>query len=56
MNICKVFFLKIVRRLINKEFYKRLLKIQICDAKGYEKEHSKEILKELNITQKILYK
>ena len=40
----------------NKEFYKRLLKIQICDAKGYEKEHSKEILKELNITQKILYK
>ena len=31
----------------NKEFYKRLLKIKMCDAKGYEKEHSKMILKDL---------
>lgn len=32
----------------NVEFYKRLLKIKICDAKGYEKEHSNLILEELN--------
>lgn len=26
----------------NVNFYKRLLKIQMCDAKGYEEEHSKK--------------
>ena len=35
----------------NIDFYKRLLKIQICDAKGYEQEHSKKILQQLNYTK-----
>jgi len=33
----------------NKEFYKRLLKIQIFNAKGYEIEHSKKIIDRLNM-------
>ena len=36
----------------NVVFYKRLLKIQMCDAKGYEEEHSKKIMEQLNHTQK----
>lgn len=39
----------------NADFYKRLLKIQLCDAKGYEKEHSKKLIKQLNHTKEILY-
>ena len=38
---------------INKEnidFYKRLLKIQKCDAKGYEKEHAMQIYQQLENT------
>ena len=38
----------------NVVFYKRLLKIQMCDAKGYEEEHSKKIMGQLNYTQKKL--
>lgn len=34
----------------NVEFYKRLLKIQKCDAKGYEYEHSLRIIKQLDDT------
>lgn len=36
------------------EFYIRLLKIQKCDAQGYEIQHSLKILESLNITEKIL--
>ena len=36
----------------NVKFYNRLLKIQMCDAKGYEEEHSKKIMEQLNHTQK----
>ena len=39
----------------NVNFYKRLLKIQMCDAKGYEEEHSKKIIEQLNHIQKKLY-
>lgn len=35
----------------NIEFYKRLLKIKICDAKGYEIEHSKMIIDNLEKTR-----
>lgn len=38
----------------NLNFYKRLLKIKICDAKGYEEEHYKLINKELNKLKKSL--
>ena len=38
----------------NLDFYKRLLKIKIYDAKGYEEEHSKIINEELDKLQKIL--
>ena len=38
----------------NSDFYKRLLKIKICDAKGYEEEHSKIINKELDKLKKLL--
>lgn len=30
--------------LINVDYYKRLFKIQMCDAKGYEAEHSKKAI------------
>lgn len=36
--------------LDNLEFYKRLLKIKICDAKGYEIEHSKKVIDRLEKT------
>ena len=36
------------------EFYIRLLKIQRCDAQGYEPQHSLKILERLNITENIL--
>lgn len=36
------------------EFYIRLLKIQRCDAQGYELQHSLKILEKLNITENIL--
>lgn len=45
---------KIEIQTINKyniEFYKRLLKIQKCDAKGYEKEHSVQIYQQLENTE-----
>lgn len=44
---------------INKEnidFYKRLLKIQKCDAKGYEKEHAMQIYQQLENTETELKK
>ena len=41
--------------LDNIDFYKRLLKIQTCDAKGYEEEHSKQILNQLNVIKKLIY-
>lgn len=38
----------------NITFYLRLLKIKMCDAKGYEKEHSKMIIEDIdNIKKKI---
>lgn len=37
--------------LNNVEFYKKLLKIKICDAKGYETEHSKMIIENLEKTR-----
>lgn len=48
---------KINREDINKDniaFYKRLLKIKMCDASGYEKEHSKKILEELEKEMEML--
>ena len=41
MHSCKINIEDITLENIN--FYKRLLKIKKCDAKGYEKEHSKII-------------
>lgn len=44
---------------VNKEnidFYKRLLKIQKCDAKGYEKEHAMQICQQLENTEAALKK
>lgn len=35
----------------NIEFYRRLLKIQKCDAKGYEKEHAIKIYQQLRNTE-----
>ena len=34
----------------NKDFYKRLLKLQKCDAMGYEKEHAIQMLQQLKNT------
>lgn len=40
----------------NKDFYKRLLKIQKCDAMGYEKEHAMQICQQLEKTEAKLKK
>ena len=40
----------------NKDFYKRLLKIQKCDAMGYEKEHAMQICQQLENTEAKLKK
>ena len=40
----------------NIEFYRRLLKIQKCDAKGYEKEHAMQIYQQLENTEMKLKK
>lgn len=42
--------------LENVNFYKRLLKIQKCDAHGYELSHSLQILKQLDIIEKEINK
>lgn len=43
--------------LNNIDFYKRLLKIQMCDAKGYEAEHSNLALQRINsINYKLMLK
>lgn len=43
--------------LNNIDFYKRLLKIQMCDAKGYEEEHSKLVLQRINdVNSKLMLK
>ena len=40
----------------NINFYRRLCRIQLCDAKGYEEEHSKMIINKLDSTSKKLSK
>ena len=35
----------------NIDFYKRLLKIQKCDARGYEKEHAMQIYQQLEMLE-----
>lgn len=54
VNLIELHSSKIKIEDINKdniEFYKRLLKIQKCDAKGYEKEHAMQIYQQLENTE-----